>query len=136
MSESNTIEVDVHSRSVTKVNAAIRGQVEPKQIIHDIARAVETPNQIPYAFCLASPGPAPGSIEMRSYDRDGRSLDDRSFHVTEKEDGSASLTVSQNRGRGWILVGIFTDRRWAEAIGDLWKTGAISIDFAKLAKAA
>lgn len=137
MSEATTIEVDVHSRAIMKVNASVSGQVEPAQIIRQIARKVEAEHhQTPYAFGIALPGPAPDSVDIRMFDREGRSLDHRSFHVAEKEDGTASLTISQNKGRDWHLVGIFTDRRWAEALGDLWKTGALTVDFSKLSKAA
>jgi hypothetical protein len=136
MADPTRIEIEVHSRKTATIAANVTGDLSPEKIILQLAAQVEKAGEVPYAFSMGVPGMAPGSIDIRQFDRHGRSLDKRSFHVAVKSDDSASLTISQDNGRTWVLVGIFVDKRWAEAFGDLWKTGALNVDFAKLQKAA
>ncbi len=130
MSDEQTVMVEVHSRVTRQIQAVVTGDANPARIIKSISDHLK--NELPYAFSIAMPGPAPDSIENRRFDRAGKSLDGRSFHVSQKETGEASLTLSENHGKTWILVGVFTGREWAESIGTLWKSGALNVDFTKI----
>lgn len=136
--EKGTLEIEVRTRNIRRVDAEIPAgaKIDPARIIAAVRERIDTATERAYAFKIGMPGLAPGSVEIQSYDNEGRSLDQRSFHVEVKPDGAASLTISANRGQKWHLVGVFTHQVWAEMFGDLWKAGAIQVDFAKLARPA
>ncbi len=142
MAEANTmpeklvVEVEIRSRSIKRVDVKVNptATIDPVKLIESVRQKVDTPNERSYAFVVALPGMAPGAVEIKSFDSNGRPLDKRLFHIEEKKDGTATLAITATAGVPWYLIGAFAHRQFAEVIGELWKSGALQVDLSKLTK--
>lgn len=127
-----TATAEVLMRSRVKVEGIkLRGKMSSQDLISAIVSPIENDVNEVYAVRIAVPSHIKGSVEIQSFNRAGKKLEGRRYHVqTMPDQESYSLCLYTDK-KEWALAGLLKSKSLADTIGGLWASGVLEIEFAK-----
>lgn len=127
-----TATAEVLMRSRVKVEGIkLRGKMSSQDLIRGIISPIENDENEVYAVRIAVPSHIKGAADIKSFSRNGKSLESRRFHVSTMPDQTSHSLSLHTEKTNWVVAGVFTSKSLAETIGGLWTSGVLEIDFGK-----
>lgn len=127
-----TATAEVLVRSRVKVDGIkLRGKMSSQELVRAIIAPIENDENEAYAVRIALPSHIKGAVEIKSFSRNGKSLEARRFHVSTMPDETSHSLSLHTEKTNWVVAGVFTSKSLADTIGGLWTSGVLEIDFGK-----
>ncbi len=125
-----TAEVLVRSRFKVE-GIKLRGKMSSQELVRAIIAPIDSDDNEVYAVRIAVPSHVKGAADIKSFSRNGKSLETRRFHVSTMPDEKSHSLCLHTEKTNWVVAGVFTSKSVAETIGGLWTSGVLEIDFGK-----
>jgi len=127
-----TATAEVLMRSRVKVDGIkLRGKMSSQELVNAIVSPIENDENQVYAVRIAVPTHIKGAVDIQSFNRAGKKLENRRYHIQTMPDGESYSLCFHTEKKEWAFGGLFKSKSLADTIGVLWTSGVLEIDFAK-----